>query len=181
RFFLFCSRDVWFVVALPVYLQVQLDWSFVQVSGLMACWVIFYGMVQAIAPRITGETKAQYPGRVTLVKWGALLSFLPALMALLLYAGMDPTLTLVLGLLVYGGCFAVNSSVHSYLIVAYAQRQAVSLDVGFYYMANAGGRLLGTLLSGLLFQVSGLLSCLLISSVLILFSTLVAQSIPEPE
>ena len=181
RFFLFCSRDVWFVVALPVYLQVQLNWSFVQVSGLMASWVIFYGMVQAIAPRLTGPTKAQYPGRITLVKWGVLLSFLPAFIALLLYAGMDPTRTLVLGLLVYGGCFAVNSSVHSYLIVAYAQRQAVSLDVGFYYMANAGGRLLGTLLSGLLFQVSGLLSCLLISSVLILFSTLVAQSIPEPE
>ena len=178
RFFLFCSRDIWFVVALPVYLQTQLNWSFIEVSSLMASWVIFYGVIQALAPRITGEKKSRFPGRNTLVKWGACLSFLPALIALLLYMGMDPTLTLVMGLLVYGGCFAVNSSVHSYLIVSYAEREAVSLDVGFYYMANAGGRLLGTLLSGLLFQVSGLLSCLLLSTILIVFSTLAAQWIP---
>ena len=178
RFFLFCSRDVWFVIALPVYLQSQLGWQFVEVSGLLAAWIIFYGIIQTLAPNITGQTKTAHPDRQTLVQWGTILSSLPLLLALALYLNIEPGMTLVLGLLIYGACFAINSSVHSYLIVAFAQREAVSLDVGFYYMANAGGRLAGTLLSGFLYQASGLIACLIFSSVLIILSTLAAQSIP---
>ena len=181
RFFLFCSRDLWFVIALPVYLQSQLGWQFVEVSGLLAGWIIFYGIVQALAPRVTGQTETTHPDRQTLVQWGFLLSSLPALIALALYLNMPPGITLILGLLVFGACFAINSSVHSYLIVAFAQRDAVSMDVGFYYMANAGGRLVGTLLSGFLYQVSGLLTCLIVSSVLIVLSTLAAQTIPTSD
>ena len=88
--------------------------------------------------------------------------------------------TIILGLVPFAFVFAVNSSVHSYLILAYAERDSVSLDVGFYYMANAGGRLLGTILSGIVYQSFGLASCLLISSVMILFSTLVARKLPTP-
>ena len=130
---------------------------------------------------MTGQTETTHPDRQTLVQWGFLLSSLPALIALALYLNMPPGITLILGLLVFGACFAINSSVHSYLIVAFAQRDAVSMDVGFYYMANAGGRLVGTLLSGFLYQVSGLLTCLIVSSVLIVLSTLAAQTIPTSD
>jgi predicted MFS family arabinose efflux permease len=174
RLFLFCSRDIWFVVALPVFLQAQLGWSPVQVGSLMAGWIIFYGAIQAMAPKITAGPTAN---GTTLFMWAALLSLLPCAIAVGLYTGIEPSRVLVTGLLVYAAAFAVNSSLHSYLILALAQRQSASLDVGFYYMANAGGRLLGTLLSGLVYQQYGLISCLLISSVLIVVSALLARGL----
>lgn len=174
RLFLFCSRDIWFVVALPVFLQAQLGWSPVQVGSLMAGWIIFYGAIQAMAPKITAGSTAN---GTTLFMWAALLSLLPCAIAVGLYTGIEPSRVLVTGLLVYAAAFAVNSSLHSYLILALAQRQSASLDVGFYYMANAGGRLLGTLLSGLVYQQYGLISCLLISSVLIVVSALLARGL----
>ncbi|MGB2449166.1 MAG: organoarsenical effux MFS transporter ArsJ [Porticoccaceae bacterium] len=174
RLFLFCSRDIWFVVALPVFLQSQLGWSPVQVGSLMAAWVIIYGGIQAMAPRVTG---AQTPGGNTLFLWAALLSLLPCVIAFGLATGINPGLVLVIGLLIFGAVFAINSSVHSYLILALAQRESASLDVGFYYMANAGGRLLGTLLSGLIYQQFGLVSCLLMSSLLIAASALLARGL----
>lgn len=174
RLFLFCSRDIWFVVALPVFLQAQLGWSPVQVGSLMAGWIIFYGAIQAMAPKITAGSTAN---GTTLFMWAALLSLLPCAIAVGLYTGIEPSRVLVTGLLVYAAAFAVNSSLHSYLIVLLAQRQSASLDVGFYYMANAGGRLLGTLLSGLVYQQYGLISCLLISSVLIVVSALLARGL----
>jgi predicted MFS family arabinose efflux permease len=174
RLFLFCSRDIWFVVALPVFLQAQLGWSPVQVGSLMAGWIIFYGAIQAMAPKITAGSTAN---GTTLFMWAALLSLLPCAIAVGLYTGIEPSLVLVTGLLVYAAAFAVNSSLHSYLILALAQRQSASLDVGFYYMANAGGRLLGTLLSGLVYQQYGLISCLLISSVMIVVSALLARGL----
>lgn len=174
RLFLFCSRDIWFVVALPVFLQSQLGWSPVQVGSLMAAWVIIYGGIQAMAPRVTG---VRTPGGNTLFLWAALLSLLPCVIAFGLATGINPGLVLVIGLLIFGAVFAINSSVHSYLILALAQRESASLDVGFYYMANAGGRLLGTLLSGLIYQQFGLVSCLLMSSLLIAASALLARGL----
>lgn len=174
RLFLFCSRDIWFVVALPVFLQAQLGWSPVQVGSLMAAWIIFYGGIQALAPKITGR---RTPNGTTLFFWAAVLSLLPCIIAFGLHTGVEPSQVLIAGLLLYAGAFAINSSVHSYLIVALARRESTSLDVGFYYMANAGGRLLGTLLSGLVYQQYGLISCLLISSLLILVSAWLARGL----
>lgn len=177
RLFLFCSRDIWFVVALPVFLQSQLGWSPVQVGSLMASWVIIYGAIQVLAPKITGTS---VPGGRTLYFWAALLTLLPCGIALALKSGVDAGLVLIIGLLIFGAVFAINSSVHSYLILALARRESASLDVGFYYMANAGGRLLGTALSGLIYQQYGLVSCLLMSSLLIAISALLARGL-EPQ
>lgn len=179
RMFLFCARDIWFVVALPVYLQSQLAWSYVEVGTLMAAWVIGYGAMQTVAPRITSLNGALANG-TALSTWASLLFLAPGLMAAGLFAGLDPAAVIIVGLIFFGLLFAVNSSLHSYLIVAYAEHDSVSLDVGFYYMANAGGRLLGTVLSGLIFQQYGLASCLLMSALLIAASGLIARSLPAP-
>jgi hypothetical protein len=48
------------------------------------------------------------------------------------------------------------------------------MDVGFYYMANAGGRLLGTVLSGLTYQLGGLSLMLGVATVMVGLSTLAA-------
>ena len=177
RMFLFCARDVWFVVALPVFLQTQLDWSYVEVGALMATWVIGYGAVQAIAPRITNARGALANGKM-LPKWAGLLLTAPCLMAVGLHVGFNPSAVVIAGLVIFGLLFAVNSSLHSYLIVAYARDDAVSLDVGFYYMANAAGRLLGTILSGVVYQQFGLVSCLILSALLIAASGIVAGRLP---
>ena len=178
RLFLFCSRDLWFVVALPVFLHSQLQWSHIEVGTLMASWVIAYGAVQALAPRITGQQQ-RLPNPQGLEYWALLLTLIPAAIALGLYINVSPSYTLIGGLLLFGAVFAINSSMHSYLIVAFAQRDAVSLDVGFYYMANAGGRLLGTVLSGLLYQQFGLISCLLASSLMIALSVLACRGLAK--
>lgn len=163
RFFLFASRDIWFVIALPVFLQSQLQWGYTKVGTLMALWVIIYGIIQAIAPRITGsEANGE-----TAMFWSALLCPLPAVIAGLMFWGVSAGPVLIGGLLIFGAIFAINSSVHSYLIVAWAREDGVSLDVGFYYMANAGGRLVGTILSGLVYQGFGLGACLVISTLFI--------------
>ena len=173
RMFLFGARDVWFVVGVPVYFQSVLSdgtaegrrAAFFLVGGFMALWIIAYGVVQAFAPRILGR-KGQ-PEAETVDKaifWAGLLVPIPfALAAAALVAGGPSlwlTVVLVLGLLVFGFVFAVNSSVHSYLILAFGSAERITRDVGFYYMANAAGRLVGTLLSGLSFQMGGLPLCL---------------------
>jgi len=176
RFFLFASRDVWFVVALPVYLQSQLGWSAVQVGTLLAVWVIGYGAVQALAPGVVvGSRTGLAPTGRTAFVWAALLCLLPALIGAALLAQWQAELVLVGGLLVFGAVFAINSAVHSYLIVSWARTDGVSLDVGFYYMANAAGRLLGTVLSGLVYQTSGLAMCLFVSSLLVAASAVLAR------
>ena len=179
RMFLFGARDIWFVVALPVFLQSQLAWSYIEVGSLMAAWVIGYGAVQTMAPRITSLNGALANG-TALFKWASLLFIAPCLMAAGLYAGLNPSAVVIVGLVFFGLLFAVNSSLHSYLIVAYAKHDSVSLDVGFYYMANAGGRLLGTILSGLIYQQYGLTSCLLMSALMIAASGLIARQLPTP-
>jgi len=177
RLFLFGARDIWFVVALPVYLSQQFEWDHWQVGGFLAAWVIAYGMVQAIAPWITGKKRGQVPGRGATIGWVALLTLIPALIALGL--GVAPELALLGGLMLFGICFAINSSLHSYLIVSYAREEGTSMDVGFYYMANAAGRLLGTVLSGWIYQQWGLEACLLGSSLMLLLATLLTTRLPK--
>lgn len=174
RLCLFAARDVWFVVALPVFLYDQHGWSHWTVGGLLALWVIGYGGVQTQAPRLTARLGAS-PRGIT-VALALLLAGLPAALALLPLAQVG---WLVAGLLAFGVLFAVNSSWHSYLIVHYARADGVSMDVGFYYMANAMGRLAGTLLSGGVYQAHGLAACLWLSSALVAASALMALALPR--
>lgn len=179
RFFLFGARDVWFVVALPVYLSTVFGWDFWQVGGLLALWVIGYGAVQSVAPAITGKRTGHVPdGRAALV-WALLLAGIPAAIAVGMQVMPQVPMILVGGLLVFGVLFAVNSSLHSYLIVSYAREDGVSLDVGFYYMSNALGRLIGTLLSGWVFQVQGLAACLWVSSGFVLLAAIISHGLPR--
>jgi predicted MFS family arabinose efflux permease len=177
RLFLFGSRDIWFVVALPVFLQSQLQWTHLQIGSFMACWVIGYGLIQAIAPKITGSNQQQTPRGSVLTSWVTRLAVIPALIAGALLYGLDPAMVLIIGLLIYGGVFAINSSIHSFLIVAFSKRDSVSADVGFYYMANAAGRLTGTLLSGIIYQQYGLTSCLLGSAIMVIISSILSAKI----
>lgn len=178
RFFLFGSRDIWFVVALPVYLQSVLGWSHTAVGSLLALWIIAYGAVQSIAPKLTQLGRNNSPDGKTALHWILALCLIPAVIAAALhYPLAAPATVIIIGLAVYGILFAINSSLHSYLIVAYAQRDGVSLDVGFYYMANAAGRLSGTLLSGLIYQWQGLEACLLMSSLLIVLACFLSVSL----
>ena len=181
RVFLFGARDIWFVVALPVYMSAQLGWASWWVGAFMACWVIGYGVVQGFAPRITGVGQAgSVPdGRVARL-WGGALAFVPLALALSLQISASVAIGLVVGLMVFGALFAVNSSLHSYLIVAYAKEDGVSMDVGFYYMANAAGRLLGTVLSGWVYQAWGLSACLWISASMIFLAAFIARTLPRP-
>ncbi|SDH63237.1 Predicted arabinose efflux permease, MFS family [Pseudomonas benzenivorans] len=179
RLFLFGARDVWFVVALPVYLASSFGWDFWRVGGFLALWIIGYGLVQSCAPALTGKRRGHLPdGRAAFV-WALLLAGLPAAIALGLDAELSPQAVLLGGLLLFGALFAVNSSLHSYLIVSYAQEDGVSLDVGFYYMSNALGRLLGTLLSGWVYQAYGLPACLWISSAFVLLAALISLGLPR--
>lgn len=179
RMFLFGARDVWFVVALPVFLSDVLRWDFWQVGGFMATWVIGYGLVQGLAPYFTSRRGAPVPDGRAALAWASVLAFVPALMAWLLVTGQDPQTVVIVGLAIFGVLFAINSSLHSYLIVSYAGRDGVSLDVGFYYMANAMGRLLGTLLSGWVYQGWGLAACLAVSALLIGMAALVSTRLPR--
>lgn len=177
RFLLFGARDVWFVVALPVFLASQLNWSHWQVGSFLALWVIGYGVVQGVAPKFT-QSGTRAP-RQQAVVWGAVLTFSPFLLALALWQSLPVASSIMLGLGLFGVLFAVNSSLHSFLIVSYSRADGVSLDVGFYYMANAAGRLLGTVLSGWVYQQWGFIACLIISCALLLWSTIAISFLPE--
>ena len=166
RVFLFASRDVWFVVGLPVYLRSVLGWSFWEVGGFMAIWVIGYGIVQGLAPRLLRRPGGQVPSGFTAAWLAFVLAIFPAGIAIALATGTDATTVLVVGLILFGVVFALNSAVHSFLILHYAEGDRVAMNVGFYYMANAGGRLAGTLLSGLLYQWQGLEACLWASAIM---------------
>ena len=179
RLFLFGARDVWFVVALPVYLASSFGWDHWYVGGFLALWIIAYGVVQTQAPRFTGKREGRVPDGKAAMGWALSLALVPALIALAIHYEVHPAISLVGGLMVFGALFAINSSLHSYLIVSYAGADGVSLDVGFYYMANALGRLLGTLLSGLVFQLYGLEACLWISTLFILLAALISLGLPR--
>jgi hypothetical protein len=176
RFFLFGARDVWFVVGLPVFLYSTLDWSFSQVGGFMALWVIGYGIVQGGAPRLL---RGHVPSGPTAVWAAAVLAATTFGIAWGLAAELDPTTLIVGGLALFGLLFAINSAVHSFLILSYSDHDSVALDVGFYYMANAGGRLAGTLLSGWIFQSYGLLGCLIASGVMLASAAAISLLLPR--
>jgi hypothetical protein len=173
RLFLFGARDVWFVVGVPVYFQAVLSdgtpdgrrAAFFLIGGFLALWIMAYGAVQAAAPRLTGARGQKVEAITeTAIRWAGWLVPIPfALAAAAFWAsGPAPWLTALLigGLLLFGFVFAVNSALHSYLILAFGDPARITRDVGFYYMANAAGRLVGTLLSGLSFQLGGLPLCL---------------------
>ncbi|MBD0687699.1 MFS transporter [Pseudomonas sp. PSB18] len=179
RLFLFGARDVWFVVALPVYLSSVFAWDFWKVGSYLAAWVIGYGLVQSFAPYITGKKRGHVPDGRGAFLWALALAGLPMAIALGLGSGLPQQTVLLGGLAVFGALFAVNSSLHSYLIVSYAKEDGVSLDVGFYYMSNAMGRLIGTLLSGWVYQAHGLEACLWISSGFVLLAALISMALPR--
>ena len=180
RLLLFCSRDVWFVVGLPVFLAEVLGWSFFGIGAYLAAWVIAYGVVQAVTPRFMRKTGrgAVNDARAAQL-WAAILAIGP----LAIYAGLRanlPAQAVVLGGLgVFGVVFAINSAIHSYLVLAYSEANRVSLNVGFYYMANAMGRLVGTLLSGILYQRGGLAACLIATSAMVAASALTSLALPD--
>lgn len=196
RMFLFGARDVWFVVGIPIYFQAVVSdgtaegrrAAFFLVGGFMAVWIILYGGVQAAAPRIVGGSNRP-DDAVTrdAIRWAGRLVPIPFALALAVLVAGDaaPWLTglLVLGLLGFGYVFAINSSVHSYLILAFGQAERITRDVGFYYMANAAGRLIGTLLSGISYQLGGLPLCLSTAGIMAAASwwamTRVSHSSPE--
>jgi len=182
RFFLFGARDVWFVVALPVFLQAALGWKFWEVGGFMGLWVIGYGIVQGAAPALRRAWGQSAPPGVSAVEfWSAVLTAIPALIAIALWREVaHPGVAVVVGLAAFGVVFAMNSSIHSYMVLAYTDAESVSLNVGFYYMANAAGRLLGTVLSGGMFLIGGLQACLWSSAVLVALAFAVSTRLPTP-
>ncbi len=185
RFFLFGARDVWFVVALPVFLDMAFGWDYMEIGLFLGAWVIGYGIVQAFAPAIRkmwGQKES--PDRKAIQFWSAVLMVIPSLIGIALWRESSPSIAIILGLTIFGFVFAMNSSTHSYMILAYSDNEKVSLNVGFYYMANAAGRLVGTLLSGLLFMIGknasiGLQYCLYFSSLLIFLSWISSLKLPS--
>ena len=156
RLALFAARDVWFVVSVPIFLASVLGWSFAQVGGFMALWVIAYGGVQSLSPILLRKaTGGRAPGPALASALAVGLATITAVIPIGLHFDFHPALTMLGGLTLFGVVFALNSSVHSYLVLAYSEADRVSMSVGFYYMANACGRLLGTLLSGVLYQQGG--------------------------
>ncbi|GAB3189681.1 organoarsenical effux MFS transporter ArsJ [Hydrogenophaga aquatica] len=179
RVALFGARDVWFVVGVPVFLYSQ-GWNFTMVGGFLAAWTIGYGLVQALAPQIVKRSADGLSSEVPAARrWSAMLAVVPAGLAVAV-ALQAPALewVVVAGLALFGFAFAVNSSVHSYLVLAYAGSEKAAEDVGFYYAANALGRFLGTLLSGLLYQWGGLLYALMGSAAMLGICWLVTLNLP---
>jgi len=179
------------VVALPVFLASKLNWDHWSVGGFLALWIIGYGAVQSVSPYFTGERLGKGIGKQSNKRlrkvpdgnsafvWASVLSIIPAFIAFSLHQDFRPEFSLLIGIMVFGVLFAINSSLHSYLIVSYADKGRVSLDVGFYYMANSMGRLAGTILSGWLYQVAGLEGCLWVSSGFVVMAALTSIFLPK--
>ena len=182
RFFLFGARDIWFVVALPLFLYEDMGLNFTEVGGLMALWVIGYGVIQSMAPLIIRKSS---DGKSLEIKenklWVFVLSLLPFMIVVALKVGLSPPYAIGIGLALFGIVFAVNSALHSYLILAFTPKGHVAVNVGFYYSANAGGRLAGTLLSGLIYQYGGLEACLLGSGIMLMMAFFFSIFIPAQE
>ncbi|MEO9864848.1 MAG: organoarsenical effux MFS transporter ArsJ [Yoonia sp.] len=195
RVFLFGARDVWFVVGIPIYFYAVLSdgseagnrAAFFMIGSFMAVWTILYGIVQGAAPRILKAASRSEADMLGLAqRWVGFLAVVPVVLAVFVWMPPSPALTIcvVLGLLVFGAIFAVNSALHSYLILSFTDTGRVTMDVGFYYMANAAGRLIGTVLSGLTYQIGGLSLCLGTAAVMILLSMLCAGQLrarPAPQ
>lgn len=181
RIFMFGARDVWFVVGLPVFLYAN-GWRFAEVGAFLAAWTIGYGVVQAIAPSLVRRSDDGLSREIPAARlWAALLVAVPAVLALLLLKAdvARPDVWLVIGLALFGLPFAVNSSLHSYLILAYAGSKKAAEDVGFYYAANAAGRLMGILLSGALYQAGGMAACLIGSAAMLVACWAITLVLPS--
>jgi predicted MFS family arabinose efflux permease len=183
RVFMFGARDVWFVVGLPVFLYAA-GWDFWQVGGFLAAWTIGYGGIQAVAPSFVSRSPDGLSREVPSARlWIAVLTAVPALLVCAVVfedaLRVSTDLAVVVGLMIFGLPFAVNSSLHSYLILAYAGSNKAAEDVGFYYAANAAGRLLGTLLSGVLYQIGGLAACLTGSLSMLIVCALITVALPR--
>jgi len=179
RFFLFGSRDIWFVVGLPLFLASTLGWNHQEIGSYMALWVIAYGFVQAATPRFLGRY-CEAPGAALSRLWILILIAVTVSIAIAVQVDIAPGYSVIVGLAVFGFAFAINSAVHSYLVLAYTETEHVALNVGFYYMANAGGRLIGTLLSGFAYQWGGMVTCLLASAIFLAASWALSLPLPEP-
>jgi MFS family permease len=179
RVFLFGARDVWFVVGLPVFLYAS-GWTFTMVGGFLAVWTIGYGIIQAAAPAVIRKSIDGLSSEVPAARfWSLGLAIVPAVLAVLLLAGAPrPDIIVPMGLCLFGVAFAVNSSVHSYLVLAYAGSEKAAEDVGFYYAANAAGRFVGTLLSGLLYAWAGLTACLVGSALMLAICWALTLALP---
>ena len=173
RFFLFGARDIWFVVGLPVFLAAELGWSHSEIGSFMAFWIIGYGIVQTFVPKLVdGNEKSAS-------RWLLALILVTGITALTIHTVLQALTPFLLGLIVFGIIFAINSSIHSFLILAYSDNDKVLLNVGFYYMANAGGRLFGTLISGLAYHFGGMFFCIVASLVFLIFSWLITLMLPK--
>ena len=182
RLFLFAARDVWFVVGLPVFLASMLHWSFWQVGAFCAGWFIGYGFVQAAVPEILRHSGSQEGVTGDTARlWAFVLVVIPISLAAALQLGTSPAPALMIGLAIFMIVFAINSAVHSYLILAYSDDEEVAVNVGFYYMANAGGRLLGTLLSGVVFEFYGFNGCLMASGAMVLAAGILSFKLPRTQ
>jgi MFS family permease len=179
RVFLFGARDVWFVVGLPVFLYAS-GWTFTMVGGFLAVWTIGYGVIQAAAPAVIRKSSDGLSSEVPAARfWSLGLAIVPVALAILLLAGVPrPDIIVPIGLCLFGVAFAVNSSVHSYLVLAYAGSEKAAEDVGFYYAANAAGRFAGTLLSGLLYAWAGLTACLAGSAMMLAICWALTLALP---
>ncbi|MEJ5217650.1 organoarsenical effux MFS transporter ArsJ [Cognatishimia sp. D5M38] len=185
RMFLFGARDVWFVVGIPIYFYSVLSdgtvagnrTAFFTIGTFMAVWIILYGLVQGLAPAILrAKDKATPEIVISAINWVGLLTLIPLAISVAVWVDFPGLVYFVVaGLLLFGFVFAVNSSVHSYLILAFTSEERVTMDVGFYYMSNAAGRLIGTLLSGVSYQIGGLPLCLFTAALMALASTLAAM------
>ncbi|MDY6805519.1 MAG: organoarsenical effux MFS transporter ArsJ [Cyanobacteriota bacterium] len=179
RFFLFGARDVWFVVGLPLFLESELGWSFTAIGTFFAAWVIGYGVIQGAAPSLFKREGKPVAHGGTSQLWVFILAVVTAIIAVSIAFNWQVPFVIVIGLGIFGAIFAVNSSVHSFLILAYTDSDRVALNVGFYYMANAGGRLLGTVASGLLYQWFGLAACLWGSVICLVFAWAISFKLPR--
>lgn len=180
RIFMFGARDVWFVVGLPVFLYAY-GWKFLQVGAFLAAWTVAYGGVQAIAPSLVTRSTDGLSREIPAARlWAVVLAGIPIILAVTMkFADVArPDILLVVGLALFGLPFAVNSSLHSYLILAYAGSEKAAEDVGFYYAANAVGRLLGIILSGVLYQVAGILGCLIGSAAMLMLCWVITLALP---
>ncbi|WP_033068047.1 organoarsenical effux MFS transporter ArsJ [Thalassospira australica] len=178
RLFLFGSRDIWFVVGLPVFLAAELGWGHIEVGTYMAAWVIGYGFIQAVAPKML-RAKTREPDGKTAQIWITILIGVSAAIAGAITQDIAPEFAVLGGLLVFGVVFAINSSLHSYLILSYAEGDKVAMNVGFYYMSNAIGRLTGTVLSGVAYLYGGLVGCLVTSIAFLTLAWIISAALPS--
>ena len=180
RFFLFGARDIWFVVGLPVFMSSVLKWSHNEIGSFFALWIMVYGLVQAFVPKLIRHTHHNAgPDGMTAHLWALVLAILTVAIAWWFDATADSSVLLISGLVLFAIVVAINSAIHSFLILHYSDKDNVTLDVGFYYMSNAAGRLCGTILSGVIYQYWGLAGCLWASALFIVSACLLSVKLPR--